>query len=87
MLDQGVRAAILSLRAKGAGIRQIARALQISRGTVRTVLTAGSPMVPRLERAEKAEPHRDQIVALYQQCRGNLVRVHEELIAAGVAMS
>jgi transposase len=87
MLDQGIRAAILSLRAKGVGFRQIARALQISRGTVRTVLKAGGPTVPRLERAEKAEPHRDQIVALYQQCRGNLVRVHEELIAAGVAIS
>ncbi len=87
MLDQGVRAAILSLRAKGVGIRQIAHALRISRGTVRTVLKTGSPAVPRLERAEKAEPHREQIVALYQQCRGNLVRVHEELIAAGVVMS
>jgi hypothetical protein len=51
------------------------------------VLNAGSPTVPRLERAEKAEPHRDQIVELYQQCRGNLVRVHEELVAAGVAIS
>jgi hypothetical protein len=44
-------------------------------------------MVPRLERTEKAEPHRDQIVELYQQCRGNLVRVHEELIATGVSIS
>ena len=43
MLDQGLRTAILSLRAKGLGIRQIARALQISRGAVRTVLTAGQP--------------------------------------------
>jgi hypothetical protein len=51
------------------------------------VLKAGSPTVPRLERAEKAEPHRDQIVELDPQCRGNLVRVHEELVAAGVAIS
>jgi transposase len=87
MLDQGLCTAIVNLRAKGQGIRQIARALGISRGTVRTVLNAGSPMVPRLERAEKAEPHRDQIVELYRQCRGNLIRVHEELVAAGVAIS
>ncbi|MBI2828486.1 MAG: IS21 family transposase [Acidobacteria bacterium] len=87
MLDQGVRAAILSLRAKGLGIRQIARALQISRGTVRTVLQAGTPMVPRLERVEKAEPYRDQIVDLLQGCRGNLVRVHEELVTQGVSIS
>jgi len=43
--------------------------------------------VPRLERAEKAAPYRDQIGELFQQCRGNLVRVHEELVAQGVAIS
>ena len=64
MLDQGLRTAIFSLQAKGHGIRQIARALQISRGTVRTVLTAGIPTVPRLDRTEQAEPYRDQIVEL-----------------------
>lgn len=47
----------------------------------------GSAMVPRLERVEKAEPHRDQIAELYHQCRGNFVRVHEELVAQGVAIS
>jgi transposase len=87
MLDQGLRTAILSLRTKGHGIRQIARALQISRGTVRTVLKAGSPTVPRMARAEKAEPFRDQILEWVDRCRGNLVRVHEELVAQGVAMS
>jgi transposase len=87
MLDQGLRLAILSLQAKGHGIRQIARALQISRGTVRRVLMSGTPTVPRLDRPEKADPYRDQIVELLQQCRGNLVRVHEELIATGLAIS
>ena len=87
MLDQGVRTAILSLRAKGLGIRQIARALQISRGTVRTILKTGTTTVPQLDRAEKAEPYRDQIVELLTQCRGNLVRVHEELVAKDVAIS
>lgn len=87
MLDQGLRTAILSLQAKGHGIRQIARALQISRGTVRTVLSSGSATVPRIERPEKAEPYRDQILAWVDRCRGNLVRVHEELVAQGVAIS
>ena len=87
MLDQGLRTAILSLQAKGHGIRQIARALQISRATVRRVLNAGTATVPRLERAEKAEPYRDQIIELLHQCRGNLVRVHEELMAKDVAIS
>ena len=87
MLDQGLRTAILSLQAKGHGIRQIARALQISRGTVRTVLKTGNPTVPRIERAEKAEPHRAQILEWVDRCRGNLVRVHEELVAQGVMIS
>ena len=42
MLDQGLRTAILSLRTKGHGIRQIARTLRISRGTVRTVVQSGA---------------------------------------------
>ena len=87
MLDQGQRTAILSLRAKGHGTRQIARALQISRGAVRTVLKADSPAVPRMDRAEKAAPYREHIVELLQRCRGNLVRVHAELVAQGVAIS
>jgi len=87
MLDQGLRTAILSLQAKGHGIRQIARALQISRGTVRTVLTSGNATVPRIERAEKAAPYREQILEWVDRCRGNLVRVHEELVAQGVAIS
>src|SRR5712692_4314006 len=87
MLDQGLRTAILSLHAKGHGIRQIARALRISRGTVRTVLKTGSRTVPRIERAEKAEPYREQILEWVDRCRGNLVRVHEELGAQGVTIS
>jgi hypothetical protein len=41
--------------------------------------------VPELQRPEKAEPHRQQILELFDQCKGNLVRVHEELVAAGGA--
>ena len=51
------------------------------------MLKADSPTVPRIERAEKAEPYRDQILAWVERCRGNLVRVHEELVAQGVAIS
>lgn len=87
MLDQGLRPAILSVRAKGHGIRQLARALAISRGTVRTGLNTDPPTVPRLDRPEKAEPYRDAIVALDAQCRGKLVRVHQELVTQGLAIS
>jgi transposase len=87
MLDHATRAAVLTLKSRGLGIRQIARTLQISRGVVRKVLSAGTPEVPHLDRASRAEPHQEQIVELLVQCKGNLVRVHEELVAGGVALS
>jgi transposase len=48
---------------------------------VKRVLAGGQASPPLLERAEKAEPYRDEILALYAECKGNLVRVHEELLA------
>jgi len=51
------------------------------------VLKAGSPTVPRIERAEKAAPHRELILEWFDRCRGNLVRVHEELVKQGVTVS
>jgi predicted transcriptional regulator len=81
MLDQTIRQTILTLRNAGHGTRAIAKALGISRGAVKTVLADGRAPPPPLERAEKAESHRDEILALYTECKGNLVRVHEELAA------
>jgi len=54
---------------------------------VRKVLTSNSTQVPEIQRAEKAEPYRQQILDLLASCKGNLVRVHEELTAAGAALS
>ena len=87
MLDQTTRSAILRLHKEGHGARGIGRVLGISRGSVRRVLASGSDQVPQMDRAERAEPHRDDILALYATCKGNLVRVHEELGAAGVTLS
>lgn len=87
MLDQATRAVILRLRDEGHGTRAIARILSLSRGAVRKVCEEGTSDVPRLERAEKAEPFRDQILDLYASCKGNLVRVHEELADAGANFS
>ncbi len=87
MQDRDTRTAILQLRAKGHGIRHIARDLQVSRGTVKRVLKSGTAEVPAIEREEKAEAHEATIVALYTRCRGNLVRVHEELTAAGIVLA
>jgi transposase len=67
--------------------REIARVLGISRLSVRKVLRSNSAQVPVLQRAEKAEPYRQQILELLPCCKGNLVRVHEELIASGAVFS
>ena len=87
MLDQSTRTAILRLREEGHGARAIARTLGISRGAVKTVFKAGSEAVPHLDRAELAEPLRDDIIALYASCKANLVRVHQELAIKGATLS
>jgi transposase len=61
--------------------------LQLSRLTVRKVLRSNSTQVPEIQRVEKAEPHRQQILELLSTCKGNLVRVHEELQAQGAVLS
>src|SRR5712692_8844084 len=85
MLSQAQRTTILELQAQGVSKREIARVLGISRVAVRKVLRSNSTIVPELQRPEKAEPHRQQILELFDKCKGNLVRVHEELVASGGA--
>src|SRR6266498_5625913 len=85
MLSQAQRTTILELNARQVSKREIARVMGISRVAVRKVLRSNSTTVPELKRPEKAEPHRQQILELFDQCKGNLVRVHEELVAAGGA--
>ena len=87
MLSQAQRTAIAELSAQGVRIREIARLLQVSRLSVRRVLRSNSTRVPEIQRAEKAEPYRQQILDLLTSCKGNLVRVHEELTAAGAELS
>jgi len=87
MLSQAQRAAILELSAQGVSKHEIARVLKLSRPTVRKVLHSNSTSVPEIARAEKAEPHRQQILDLLASCKGNLVRVHEELVADGATLS
>ena len=87
MLSQAQRTTILELDTKGVSKREIARVLEISRVAVRKVLRSNSTEVPELQRPEKAEPYRRQILELFGKCKGNLVRVHEELFASGAEMS
>jgi transposase len=87
MLSQAQRTTILELHKQGVGKREIARALGISRVAVRSVLRSNSTTVPKIERVEKAQPYRQQILELFDRCQGNLVRVHEELAAGGARRS
>jgi transposase len=87
MLSQAQRTAILELSAKGVSKHEIAQVLRVSRLSVRKVLRENSTNVPEIQRAEKAEPYREQILELLTSCKGNLVRVHEELVAGGAVLS
>lgn len=87
MLSQTQRITIVELHTQGMAKREIARTLGISRVAVRKVLRANSSTVPLLPRPEKAEPHRRRILELFGACKGNLVRVHEELLAGGAELS
>ena len=87
MLDQRQRTTILKLREEGQATRAIARLLSVSRGAVRDVLRTNTAEVPALERTEKGEQHRDEILALHASCKGNLVRVHELLVEKGATLS
>ena len=87
MLSQAQRTAILELHAKGVSRHEISRVLQVSRPTVRKILRSNSASVPEIQRPEKAEAYREQILELLHACKGNLVRVHEELRLSGAALS
>jgi transposase len=87
MLSKSQRMTILQLHSQGMKIRQMARMLRVSRPAVRNVIRSNSAEVPPLPRSERADPHRRRILELYASCQGNLVRVHEELLAAGAELS
>jgi len=87
MLSQRQRTTILELHVQGVKKSEIARLLGVSRLSVRKVLRSNSAEVPILQRAEKAEPYRQRILELLPRCKGNLVRVHEELMAGGAVLS
>ncbi|MCB9759553.1 MAG: IS21 family transposase [Alphaproteobacteria bacterium] len=87
MLDRDTRAAILRLHEVGVGQKRIARELGVSRNAVRRVVRDGRAHVPGLQRAARAEPHLERIRELHARCKGNLVRVHEELCAEGVEVA
>lgn len=87
MLDPMTRTAILHLHREGHGARTIARAVGVSRTTVKRVLAQGQAEPPPIVRPELLAAHREQIRELFGRCKGNRVRVHEELRALGVEVA
>ena len=87
MLDQDQRTSILYLHGQGRSIRSIAKACEIARGSVRAVIKSASKEVPRQERKEQAHPWHEEILFQFNYCKGNLVRVHENLVAQGADLS
>lgn len=84
MLDLYTRTAILRLSKEGHGSIKIAKTLGLSRNAVRKVIRSGQAEVPGLEREEILTESLERVRALYEECRGNLVRVSEKLADAGI---
>ncbi len=81
MLDLETRGAILRLAREGHGTRFIARAVGVARKSVKRVVASGEAEVPAIERADQLGEHVERVRELHLACKGNLVRVHEELRA------
>ena len=87
MLDLDTRIAILRLHREGHAIRLIARTVGVTRKSVKKVIASGEATVPSLVREESLAPHIDRIRELHAACRGNLIRVHEELVREGIEVA
>ena len=81
MVSHETRTAILRLRDEGHGTRKIATMLGVARRTVGRLLDSGEAEVRGATRPSVLDDHRDAVIALERVCRGNLVRVQEELAA------
>ena len=88
MLSQAQRTAILELNAKGVSKREIARVLQAvaadraQSAALELHRRAGDPAG-----GESRTVPRNRSWIFWPSCKGNLVRVHEELVASGAALS
>ena len=78
MIAEPLREAIHQLRAQGRPLREISRALRVSRNTVRRVLRE-----PKRHESPVADPRLaaiiEQLPTLYRSCKGNAVRIGEVL--------
>lgn len=84
MLEHEVRAAIRQMHARGAGVRQIARTLDVSRNAVRRALANATAATPSAAQDADVAVRIERIRELLTECAGNRIRVHERLGDEGV---
>ncbi len=77
MIPDEIREAILVLQQQGRAIREISRALKVSRNTVRRVLRKSEPKSPQGHGEDQAIM--TVLPAIYRRCKGNGVRIREVL--------
>ncbi len=77
MITPAFRETILQMKEKGTGIHEISRTLKVARNTVRKVIKNGAK-VPHVKESQYTE-HLPIIKDLFRECKGNVVRVREEL--------
>jgi transposase len=79
MIEPEKRKAILLLHQEGMGLREIARRLEVSRNTVRTIIQQKGE-VPDTVRNDKIQIDKELLLRLYKECEGWKQRVHEKLV-------
>lgn len=77
MIPYEIREAILVLKQQGRPLREISRALKVSRNTVRRVLRQESPKPSREDPQQQATV--SLLPEIYRRCKGNGVRIREVL--------
>lgn len=77
MITPVYKETILEMKDKGIGVREIGRTLKISRNTVREVIKNRGKA--GYQRSLKNDAHLPLIKDLFRECRGNVVRIGEEL--------
>ena len=87
MIDQEMRRTILALNEAGQSQRTIARMMGVSRSFVQRLIQRGTEEVPERSAASILFLHLERVRAEVGLCKGNLIRVQEELVADGVEVS
>jgi transposase len=72
--------AVLTLHGQGHSSRKIAKDLELGRNVVREIIASGRAQVAtRQGKPHRLEPFVEKLRGLHAECRGNIVRVREEL--------